>query len=74
MISHEEFEKFKISEKPLGEFLFASPFLKLDLDIERDSDPGRKIDLFFGSNINVRILPSKKVKNRLKRTQKSTEP
>jgi antitoxin Phd len=45
VISHAEFEKSKTSKKTLEEVLFNSPFAKFDLDISRDKDPGRDIDL-----------------------------
>jgi len=45
IISHDEFQKFTTPKKKLGEFLSESPFSKYDLDIERDKDLGREIDL-----------------------------
>jgi prevent-host-death family protein len=45
MISQEEFEKLHTPEKTLGEFLLESPFSKFDLDIRRDKDSGRDIEL-----------------------------
>lgn len=45
VISQEEFEKFQTHEKSLGAFLFESPFSQYELDVRRDKDPGREIDL-----------------------------
>lgn len=45
LISHEEFEKMRTPKNSLGEFLTESPFSSLDLDIKRDKDPGRDVDL-----------------------------
>lgn len=45
IISHDEFEKFQKPKNSLGEFLSESPFSSFDLDIERDKDFGREIDL-----------------------------
>ncbi|MES2272670.1 MAG: type II toxin-antitoxin system prevent-host-death family antitoxin [Chlamydiota bacterium] len=45
IISHEEFVKFKTPKNTLGEFLSESPFSTFDLDLERDKDLGREIDL-----------------------------
>ncbi len=45
VISQEEFEKFQRPEKSLSEFLLTAPFSQSELDIERDKDPGREIDL-----------------------------
>jgi len=45
IISHEEFEKFKMPKTTLGEFLSESPFSAFDLDVERDKDLGRELDL-----------------------------
>lgn len=45
VISQEEFEKFQSPKKPLGEFLLESPFSQSELDIQRDKDPGREVDL-----------------------------
>lgn len=45
IISHEEFKKSQTPQKTLGEFLLNSPFSRFDLDLSRDKDPGRDIDL-----------------------------
>ncbi|MCI0382352.1 MAG: type II toxin-antitoxin system Phd/YefM family antitoxin [Chlamydiae bacterium] len=45
IISHEEFEKIYTPKNTLGEFLSESPFSTFDLDIERNNDLGREIDL-----------------------------
>ena len=45
VISQEEFEKFQKPEKPLSTFLLESPFAEFDLDVERDKDSGRDINL-----------------------------
>lgn len=45
VIAQEEFEKLQIPEKSLSEFLLESPFSQFELDIQRDKDPGRDIDL-----------------------------
>lgn len=43
IISYEEFEKLKTPKNSLGDFLSESPLS--DLDIERDRNVGREIDL-----------------------------
>lgn len=45
VISQEEFKKFQTPKKSLSEFLIDSPLAEFDLDIRRDQDPGREIDL-----------------------------
>ena len=45
IISHEDFEKFMKPKNTLGEFLSESPFSEFNLDIGRDKDLGREIDL-----------------------------
>lgn len=45
IISQEEFEKIHTHPNTLGEFLSESPFSTFDLDLKRDKDFGRDIDL-----------------------------
>jgi antitoxin Phd len=45
VISQKEFEKFQSPEKSLSEFLLESPFSQSELDIQREKDLGREIDL-----------------------------
>ncbi|HLB53234.1 MAG TPA: type II toxin-antitoxin system Phd/YefM family antitoxin [Chlamydiales bacterium] len=45
VIAYEEFKKFKTPKNTLGEFLSESPFATFDLEIKRDKDLGRDIDL-----------------------------
>ena len=45
VISHEEFQKMRTHKETLGEFLTESPLSRFNLDIQRDRDPGREIDL-----------------------------
>lgn len=45
-VKHKEPEQIDSPQVSLGEFLFNSPFLQSDLDLDRDKDPGRKYGLF----------------------------
>ena len=45
IISYEEFEKIRKPKNTLGEFFAESPFSTFSLDVERDRDLGREVDL-----------------------------
>jgi prevent-host-death family protein len=45
VIGIEEFKKISAREKDLVEFLRSSPLVGVDLQIERDPDPGRPVSL-----------------------------
>ena len=45
VVSYEEFENCKKPKNTLGEFLSESPFSEFTIDIERDKELGREIEL-----------------------------
>ena len=47
LLSFDDYQRLTGKKKPLGfvEFMRASPFYGLDLDVERDQSPGREIKL-----------------------------
>ena len=42
---HKDFEKFKKPQNTLSDFLAESPFAICDLELEREKDIGREIEL-----------------------------
>ena len=45
ILSMEEYQKLKKPEESLVDFLQSSPLKGAKLDLERDQDPGREVDL-----------------------------
>jgi prevent-host-death family protein len=45
LLSTEEFEKLKTDKGTLVDFFMNAPFPEYDLDLERDKDTGREVDL-----------------------------
>ena len=45
VISQEEFEQYRKPDGTLVDFFMRAPFPEVDLDLERDKDAGRDIDL-----------------------------
>jgi antitoxin Phd len=45
VISQDEFEQYRKPQDTLIDFFMEAPFPEIELDTQRDQDPGREIDL-----------------------------